>query len=251
MTEASLYDAPKLYDFIVRTGPCETFYRDLAYQTGGPVLELACGTGRLTIPLARDGHEVVGLDSSLAMLNAAQAKAEGAGITFVHGDMRNFDLGRDFPLVILSCNSLAHLTSNEDIKAGLACVARHLAPGGVFAFDIINPDVRVLARLHSEIIRLDIGPNPSSAIPIEEFAAYDPVRQIRAAQWRVLGNPEVPVQEIAPLNLRLFFPQEVPLLMETAGLQLSLRYGDFARNPLTGDSLNQVCIAHSVLPGSS
>jgi 2-polyprenyl-3-methyl-5-hydroxy-6-metoxy-1,4-benzoquinol methylase len=130
MTEATLYDFPKLYDSIVRTGPCEAFYRDLACQTGGPVLELACGTGRLTIPLARDGHDVVGLDASSAMLRSAKIKTDGLDITFVHSDMRDFDLGRRFPLIILSCNSLAHLTSNEDLKAGLACMAKHLAPGG-------------------------------------------------------------------------------------------------------------------------
>ena len=100
MTEASLYDAPTLYDFIIRAGPCEAFYRDLARQTGGPILELACGTGRLTIPPARDGHEVVGLDLSLAMLNAAKAKAAKVKISFVQGDMRNFDLQRRFPLIV-------------------------------------------------------------------------------------------------------------------------------------------------------
>ena len=248
MTEASLYDAPTLYDLIVRAGPCELFYRDLAHQTGGPILELACGTGRLTIPLARDGHEVVGLDDSSAMLNAAKTKAGGSKITFVRGDMRNFDLRRRFPLVILSCNSLAHLTSNDELKSALACIVKHLACGGVFAFDVVNPDVRVLARSHSESVRLDVGPNPASAIPVEELAAYDPVQQIRAARWRVLPGPEMPVHEIAPLNLRLFFPQELPLLLETAGLQLITRYGDFGRDPLIGDSLNQVCVARPVLP---
>src|SRR5690349_8398997 len=70
MHSVALYDVPGLYDRVVRTGPCESFYGDLARQTGGPILELACGTGRLTIPLARDGHEVVGLDASRTMLRA-------------------------------------------------------------------------------------------------------------------------------------------------------------------------------------
>ena len=95
MTNLSLYDDPILYDRVVRPGPCEAFYRDLARQTGGPILELACGTGRLTLPLARDGHEVVGLDASPAMLQATQDKAdaEGVEIAFVQQDMRAFDLG--------------------------------------------------------------------------------------------------------------------------------------------------------------
>src|SRR5215212_5162530 len=107
-----LYDMPALYDLIIGRGPREGFYRDLARQMGGPVLELACGTGRLTLPLARDGHAVVGLDASPVMLRAAEAKAEAEDVevAFFRGDMRVFDLGRRFALVILCCNSLAHLT---------------------------------------------------------------------------------------------------------------------------------------------
>jgi SAM-dependent methyltransferase len=247
MNRLTLYDDPVLYDCVIRPGPCQAFYRDLARQTGDPILELACGTGRLTIPLARDGHEVVGLDTSAAMLRASQAKAdfEDLGITFVQGDMRSLNLGRRFPLVILCCNSLAHLTTNEDLKTGLASVLKHLAPGGLFAFDVVNPDVRALARSHSECVRLDLGPNPSSAIAVEEVASYDPVQQIRIAQWRVLEADAA--HEIGPLNLRVFFPQELPLLLEASGLELAARYGDFAGNSLTGDSLNQICIARLAL----
>jgi len=196
MIRPTLYDHPILYDRVVRPGPCEAFYRDLASQTGGPILEVACGTGRLTLPLARDGHEVVGLDASPAMLRTAKARAdaENVEITLVQGDMRSFDLGRHFPLVILCCNSLAHLTTNEDVKAGLACVLKHLSPGGLFAFDVVNPDVRALARSHTECVRLDLGPYPSSAIAVEEVASYDPVQQVRIAQWRVVESTPRPTK---------------------------------------------------------
>jgi SAM-dependent methyltransferase len=247
MAEASLYDLPTLYDLIVGIGPCEAFYRELAQHTGGPILELACGTGRITIPLARDGHEVTGLDVSSAMLRQAQAKAGSLNVRFVQANMRNFDLGQRFPLIIVSCNSLAHLTTNADLQAALTRVRKHLTSTGLFAFDIVNPDVGVLARSHSECVRLDIRPNPSSVIAIEEFATYDPVRQIRAARLRVVC-PDGPTSEIAPLQLRLLFPQELPLLLERVGLQLITRYGDFSRNPLASDSLNQVCIVRSSLP---
>ncbi len=244
------YSDPQLYDLLFPPGEYARFYAEEARRAGGPVLELACGTGRLTLPLARDGHEGVGLDASRTMLRTTQARAdaEDLGVTVVQADMRAFDLGRRFPLVILCCNSLAHLTTNEDVKAGLACVLHHLAPGGLFAFDIMNPDVRALARSHTECVRLDLGPNPSSAIAVEEVASYDPVQQVRIAQWRVLET-DATAHEVA-LNLRVFFPQEVPLLLEAAGLKLAARYGDFAGNPLTGESLNQICLARSTLAKS-
>jgi SAM-dependent methyltransferase len=148
MKPLALYDVPPLYDLVVQPGPCERFYRDLAGRVGGPILELASGTGRLTIPLALDGHEIVGLDASHPMLRSAREKAdaEDVEITFVHGDMRDFSLGRIFALVIISCNSLGHLTQNEELKSCLRSVARHLAPGGLLAFDIVNPPLHDLGR---------------------------------------------------------------------------------------------------------
>lgn len=240
----SLYDMADLYDAIVQPGPCEAFYREEARRWRGPVLELACGTGRLTWPLARDGHEVVGLDASEAMLAAAWRKAarDGARARFVRGDMRAFDLGRRFGLVVISCNSLAHLTEPRDLRSCLRAVRRHLLPEGVLAFDVVLPDPRLLAQPSDEVRRLDLGPNPASAVEAEEVAHYDPVAQLRVSHWRVRRQGGRS-QAMAPLVLRQFFPQELPLLLEAAGLEMVARWGDFARNPMGADSLNQVCLA--------
>lgn len=255
----SLYDVAELYDAIVRPGPCEAFYREEARRWGGPVLELACGTGRLTWPLARDGHDVVGLDASGAMLAAAERKGTHEGThgathggawprlvrpRFVLGDMRGFDLGRRFGLVIVSCNSLAHLTGPGDLRSCLRAVRRHLTPKGALAFDVVLPDPRLLAQPEGTVRRLDLGPNPASAVEAEEVARYDPVEQLRVSHWRV-RRPGGPAQAMAPLALRQFFPQELPLLLEAAGLELVERWGDFARGPLAAGSLNQVCVARA------
>ena len=246
MTGIALYDLPPLYDLAIAPGPCEGFYREEARKAGGPILELACGTGRLTLPLAREGHEVVGLDLSPHMLQRARNKAvaQAIDVAFIGGDMRAFDLGRQFALVFVSCNSLAHLTTSAEILACFECVRRHLAPGGVFAFDIVNPDLRALARSSSRPRRLDVGPNPSCAIAIEEVATYDPVQQVRFVNWRV-REPGSVVRDLAPLALRQIFPQELSILLAASGLELVERYGDFARNPLDRASLNQICLARA------
>ncbi len=238
----SLYDIPALYDLVVGPGPCEPFYRDLAREAGGPVLELACGSGRLTLPLAREGYPVTGLDGSPSMLASARAKArrENLPIRFVQGDMQAFDLRpQRFALIILACNSLAHLTTTESLRACLRAVRRHLAPDGCFAFDIVHPDPGQLARPGTKAERLDLGPNPSSGIAIEEWSSYDPIEQVRTAAWRIC-DPRIGVREIQPLRLRLIFPQELQLLLAAEGLELVARYGDFARNPLTPGGLNQI-----------
>jgi hypothetical protein len=178
------------------------------------------------------------------MLRSARKKARSAEveITFINADMQTFELHRRFALIIMSCNSLGHLTTNDTLRECLIRIHDHLIPGGLFAFDIVNPDVRLLARSRAECVRLHAELNSSPGLAVEEVASYDPVQQVRVSQWRV-RRTGAPVREIAPLQLRQFFPQEVPLLLESAGLDLACRYGDFERGPLTGESSNQICVA--------
>jgi SAM-dependent methyltransferase len=240
----TLYDLPSLYDEVVTPGPCESFYRKLACSTAGPILELACGTGRLTIPLALDGHDVVGLDASYAMIRAARAKAElkRAEAEFVQGDMRRFDLGRRFSLVIVSCNSLAHLTANDDIVECLNRIVRHLAPGGLLAFDVVNPNIHDLARRNQAMGGNGVYQSAYSAN--SELIAYDPVEQVQVLKWRFqkMGREMPP---LAPMRLRSFFPQELPLRLALAGLDLVARYGDFTGGDFDGSSPNQICVAQA------
>lgn len=232
-----LYDLPWMYDRIVVPGPCEAFYRSLAQKTAGPVLDLACGTGRLTLPLARDGHEVFGLDASSSMLRAAREKAweNGIHIDYIEGDMRCFDLDRAFSLIVLSCNSMAHLIGEEELSSCLQCVARHLLPDGLFAFDVVNPDLLEL-----------ICPSPECCSNEKRrydrwATAYDPINQLQTIRFPF---PEGEAGEkVAPMLLRTFFPQEIPLHLKMSGFELLSRFGDFDGNELTGESSNQVYVA--------
>jgi SAM-dependent methyltransferase len=240
VTEIDLYKQPLLYDQIVPPGACEAFYRQVATALRGPVLELACETGHLTVPLALDGHEVVALDASGPMLGAAAEKAQvqGADILFTLGDMRSFDFGRHFGLVIVSCNTIAHFTSDEALDQCLETIARHLAPDGVFAFDIVNPDLRELAGPDGAPAR-----NVERHIPGRQVTAYDPIAQIQQLSFRLQGHP---VQDyVARMELRTFFPREIEPRLRLAGLRLVACYGDFESGPLTAGSCNQVYLAAS------
>src|SRR5271168_4841156 len=114
---SDIYDHPPLYDALLPATAHVSYYVDLARQACGDVLELACGTGQLTVPVARAGLPIVGMDSSAPMLNAARQRAAAAkvSIEYLLGDMRNFDLGRRFGLIFIARNSLLHLHSTEDI----------------------------------------------------------------------------------------------------------------------------------------
>ncbi len=120
------------------------FYLALAMEAealGLAVIELGCGTGRVTLPIAREGIEVVGLDNAPAMLDIARRKAsaEGLDVSWIEADMRDFDLGRRFGLVIIPYRSFLHLLTDADQAACLAAVYRHLVPGGRLALNFFAP----------------------------------------------------------------------------------------------------------------
>ena len=124
------------------------FWLNQARRFGGPILELACGTGRVSLPLAKAGFAVTGTDVSDSMLAEARKKAAAASVAieWLKADVRSFDLGRKFPLVIFPFNTIAVMHEIEDLEACLASVKRHLAPGGRFIIDVFNPSLDILRR---------------------------------------------------------------------------------------------------------
>ena len=239
-----LYDHPALYDVLLPASATElTFYRTLAERQRGAVLELACGTGQLTVPIASIVQPATGLDLSPAMLTAARRRAVAAGapVEFVEGDMRDFDLGQRFSLIFVARNSLLHLGEPAEFAALLAAVHRHLAPGGILAFDIFNPDLGLLARpagQRSPVMRVES--DVYGELLVEATVDYDRRSQINRATWFIstTGHQD---KWVAPLHLRSIFPQELPVLLEKGGFRLLSRDGDYMGGRFSSASRNQVC----------
>jgi SAM-dependent methyltransferase len=239
-----LYDHPELYDAMFGAEEHAAHYSALAAERPGAVLELACGTAQLTVPLAQAGRIVVGLDSSPAMLAAARRRvtAAGAAVDLVEADMRAFDLGRRFALVFIARNSLLHLGTAEDFAATFAAVRRHLAPGGVFAFDVFNPDVHILAQPAGQRRRLmRVQSETHGELTVDATSDYDAATQVNRATWYV-SRTDRPDAWVMPLHLRSIFPQELPLLLAANDLRLVSRTGDLWGSPFTSASSRQVCV---------
>ncbi len=130
--DAENYDALENDDGIA-------FYTDLAQETGGPVLEIACGTGRVTIPIARLGLDVTGLDVVPQMLDRACRKSAGLPVRWVEADGRDFNLGQQFRFIFLTGNAFQQFLTNADQDGLLRCVHAHLHDDGLFAFETRNP----------------------------------------------------------------------------------------------------------------
>jgi SAM-dependent methyltransferase len=244
---ADFYDYPDLYDALLPVGAHLPFYLDLARQQGGPLLELACGTGQLAIPIARAGIPTTGLDRSGPMLATANTRALAAGVSidFVQGDMRDFDMGRRFTLIFVARNSLTHLLSARDLLSAFTAVKGHLAPNGIFAFDVFNPDVRLLARPTGQRFPvMDVSTTMFGALSVEASHHYDAATQVEDGTWYV-SAPDKRDAWVVSVSVRSIFPQELPLLVSAAGLELIERFGDLSREPFDSQSHRQVCLCRA------
>ncbi len=241
------YSDARLYD---RLFPADEraveFYRTEADRQGGSVLELGSGTGHKLIHIAADGHPCVGLELSPAMLAEAQRKANEHGVTveWVRGDMRDFDLGRTFDLIVIAGNSLLHVHATEDLVSCLRSVRRHLAPGGRLVLDVFNPSVQMLAG--ADGVRrpreaLGFWDPERGNVSLDVAEAYDAAAQVTRGTWHFSTDSE-PDYVAAPLELRSIFPQELLLLLTLGGLRLVERFGDWSRAPFTAEAALQLCV---------
>ena len=241
---SDFYDHPDLYDALLPVEAHLPFYVDLARQQAGAVLELACGTGQLTIPVALQGLPTVGLDLSGPMLIAAtnRAAAANASAAFVQSDMCHFALDRTFSLIFVARNSLLHLLTTEQLRAAFEAVGHHLAPGGIFAFDIFNPDVSILARPAGQRVPvMEVSTAAFGLLRVEATSDYSSSTQVNRGTWYI-STPDQQDAWIVPMALRSIFPQELPLLLSAGGLELVSRFGDLSRRPFGTGSRSQVCL---------
>jgi SAM-dependent methyltransferase len=244
---SSLYDDPLLYDLLFAAEPHATFYKALAREQRGNVLELACGTGQLLVPIAELGWRGVGLDVHPAMLAAAGARARNAEVevTLLEGNMRDFALTEVFSLVFVARNSLLHLHTRDDFRRFFASVRDHLADGGLLAFDVFNPSVSLLAGRSEQRRLVERVAYPGrGTLTVEASTDYDEQSQVNRATWFVSSEAEKDLL-VAPLHLRCLFPEELTLMLEHFGFSLEARYGDFSSGPFRSSSRQQICVCRA------
>jgi SAM-dependent methyltransferase len=252
------YDAwAEWYDVFYSTAGVEDveFYVELAQASGGPVLEIGCGTGRVSLPIAAAGIDVVGVDFSTAMLakareGAATTKDHGGAVEFVQGDMRTLALGRRFPLVIIPARTLClALTPEEQLKS-LCRAAAHLAPRGALAFNLFVPDSDLIADLSEEPFSMGETIHPETGLRCLLSAANrpDPVGQtIHSIQTveELSEDGEVVRTVDLEVDLRYLYPSEIHVMLEQVGLVADQVFGDFDGGPLTEDSGEMVWVVRA------
>ena len=219
------------------------FWVEMARQSGGPVLEIGCGTGRVVLPIARAGIQITGLDLSPAMLSICRQKladepaAVRNRVQLVEGDMRRFDLGRQFALVTTPFRPFQHLLSVEDQLECLKTIHSHLAPNGRLVLDLFNPSLQLLV---SDTIGTEYGDEPEflmadgrRILRRECISARDLFNQVQNVEAIYYVTYPAGRQErvVHSFPMRYLFRFEAEHLLARCGLHVENVYADFDRSP--------------------
>ncbi len=219
------------------------------------MLELACGTGRVTLPLARLGvaTEIVALDMSEPFLERLRERvaAESLPISVVRGDMRAPAVEGPFDLIAIPFNSLAYLTARADRLDCLEACAALLAPGGRLVFDLVMPRYDFIAEALGGCppMRVDAD-HPSPDHGVARFLrtytdTYDEASQtLRSTnRYEIFYDDGRVEHRITDLDWHIYYPEELSLLLEACGLAVVDRYGDYSREPWTTESRRYLWLA--------
>jgi SAM-dependent methyltransferase len=197
------------------------FYLEEARRSGGPVVELGVGTGRIAIPIAADGTRVIGVDASRGMLEvcARRAALVGVELDLRVGDLREPPVHERVPLVICPFRSLLHMHTDDDRRGVLQSAHALLVPGGRFVFDVFAPDAADIEQTQGRWLEREPG--------IFEHAVWD--QDARTLTLTVRGEQTETTMALAWLS-----PDEWRSLLEETGFEIEACYGWFDRTAYSG-----------------
>ena len=238
-----IYDA-NIYDGLNTFLSDFQFYKKwLPTNKDARILELCCGTGRLTLPIAKDGYNICGVDYTPSMLKQAKLKAAEAGlkIDFIEADIRALDLQEKFDLIFIPFNSIHHLYRNEDLFKALKCVKSHLKEGGLFLLDCFNPNIQYIVENEKGLtVVAEYTTSDGREVLIKQTMRYESITQINRIEWHYFINGEF--HSTQNLDMRLFFPQELDSYIEQIGFDIIHKFGNFEEESFNDKSEKQIYV---------
>lgn len=232
----------------------QSFYVEIARTSGGPVLELACGTGRILLPIAREGIAIHGVDSSLPMLEVLQDKLRQEPkdvhelVSVMHGDIRNFRSNRQYPLVIIPFRPLQHMYTVEDQVAALHTAAFHLEDEGRLVFDVFYPKFESLnSKIGEEFLELEWRPKCDCNKIIRRYLrkeSVDKINQTFTATFifRTYEGEKLVQEETEFLKMSYYTYPHLRALFLLTGLEIVEEYGSFDTSPLDNGAREMIFV---------
>jgi SAM-dependent methyltransferase len=226
-------------------------YLGFAKRSGGPVLEVGCGTGRLLLPLARAGYRCVGVDVSPAMLAIARRKLAAIGstcsATFVRADARDFELSERFGLAFIGLNSFMHFVTDGDQRQVLAGIRRRLDSLGTLILDLPNPDASLLGETSGQLVHEWTRTSLETGWLVTKLRSQrvDTSTQLLDLLFiydEVDGDGLVR-RTAVPFQLRYFYRRELELLLEACGFSVEAVYGDYWLGAYAPESPKLIVVA--------
>lgn len=238
--DGEIYDALNKFDFDL------AFYKKWCKKAGGRCLELCCGTGRLTIPLALDGIDMTGVDYTESMIKKAREKADknNLSIGLFSQDMRGLDLSKlspgKFSLIFIPFNSLQCIYELEDLEEIFRRVKTHLAEGGLFIIDIFNPCIRYMAeRSEGWHECYDFMTGDGRHVKIVERCEYDDADGVNRVTWKHSIDG---VEVMKKLDMRCFWPREMDAILKYNGFEVVHKFGNFDESEFISGAPKQIYV---------
>jgi cyclopropane fatty-acyl-phospholipid synthase-like methyltransferase len=239
-----IYSDPELYDaaHLWKTNDIE-FIANSATKFGGPVLEMASGTGRLALPIIEQGINYTGIELSSLFAKFARKKlAKFRDLAQVlEGDMRKIDLDLQFQFIFIGFNSIFHLLKNEDVASFFSCVYNHLLDDGLFLIDAFVPHPIFLYRVKQKYYVMEFDWPSGGHCIVNETNHYDPDSQINHSYWyfNTSGDDETDEYQF---DMHMIFPDTMDRLLTEAGFVIKDKYGDYDKRPLGPESHLQIYV---------
>ncbi len=239
------------------------FYLELAEQTTGPILEVACGTGRVLLPIARKGIEIHGVDNSRPMLKilekhlAREPQEVRERVNLHEGDMRDFRLGTQYPLVIIPFRPMQHMETVQDQVNALTTAALHLNDTGNLAFDVFYPKFEMItARMGDEAPEMEWTSSSDPTTVVRRYfrrESVDKINQVFSFTfiYRTFRVGELILEETEAFKLAYYTYPHLRALFLLAGLEPVAEYGSFAKAPLDNSSEQMIFLLRKAHPSRS
>lgn len=224
----------------------------IAEESGGPVLELGCGTGRVLLELLELEHEVTGVDISPWLLAVARRKLALLEMDdlyrLVEADLTDFALDqKDFGLAVCTSNTLMHLNTPEQQAALLHHAHRHLRDGGYLFIDLFNPDVARLVAVHNIMELADEWTDEVRGVHVVKWSvrAVDFAEQLQDTLfiYEETGGDGIVRRTYCPFTLRFLWRNEVELMLRSGGFDVEAVWGDFDEEPYAAESDHLILLA--------
>jgi len=236
-----MYNNPALYDACTAHKIDDIpFYEHWAKQTNGPILELACGTGRIAKHLIESGFNYTGLDLCSVFIDYCRSNFPNG--KFTTGDMCDFNLGQKFDLIFIPFNSFLHLYKEEEMTQCLKSIQNHLSDNGKFLLDIFVPDPEFLYRDPDKKYEEMTIIHPNGGEPtVWQKNQYKEETEINHIHWFFnRGNIE-PMDEY-DFDMRMIYPDTMDRVLSDSDFTIEEKWGDYDGEPFNETSLLQLYI---------